>query len=77
MEPFCGGVTVGLTLLHKNLVDHLHMVEMDPKVSVFWKRVLHDPSFIDQVEAFQCTQLRHHDPECSRRRYYTECRLTS
>jgi DNA adenine methylase len=32
--------------------------ESDPRVAAFWRRALTDPSFAEQVEAFECTRER-------------------
>jgi DNA adenine methylase len=56
IEAFAGGGTVGLTLLHRNLIDHLVMVERDPRVAAFWRRALTDATFAEQVETFECTR---------------------
>jgi len=56
VEAFAGGATIGLSLLHQDLVDELVMVERDPRVSAFWRRALEDPSFADEVRAFRCTR---------------------
>jgi DNA adenine methylase len=58
IEAFAGGATVGLTLLHRNLIGHLVMVERDPRVAAFWRKALTDPSFAEQVETFECTTER-------------------
>lgn len=54
VEPFAGGASVGLTLLARDRFDHLVMVERDHRVAAFWRRVLGDPSFAEEVEAFRC-----------------------
>lgn len=54
LEPFCGGSAVGLTLLHRGLVGHLVMAELDTRVGAFWRRALSDESFADEVESFNC-----------------------
>ncbi len=56
IQPYAGGSTIGLSLLHQDLVDELVMVECDPRVSAFWRRALEDPSFADEVRAFRCTR---------------------
>ena len=56
IEPYAGGATIGLSLLHQDLVDELVMVERDPRVSAFWRRALEDPAFADEVRAFRCSR---------------------
>ena len=53
IEPFAGGATVGLTLLYRDLIDRLLLVELDLRVATFWKRAITDPSFADEVAAFR------------------------
>jgi DNA adenine methylase len=55
-EVFAGGCCVGLTLLNRNLISSLVMVERDPRVAAFWRRALTDPSFADKAAAFKCTR---------------------
>lgn len=55
LEPFAGGAAVGMTLLHRDLVGHLAMVELDRRVAAFWRRALSDESFAREVESFNCT----------------------
>jgi site-specific DNA-adenine methylase len=56
IEPFCGGASVGLTLLHRDLISSLVMCEKDARVVAFWRRALTDESFADEVENFTCNR---------------------
>jgi DNA adenine methylase len=56
LEPFAGGAVVGLSLLDKNLIRSLVLVEKDPFVAAFWKTALSDSHFADRVERFRCTR---------------------
>jgi DNA adenine methylase len=47
---------VGLTLLERGWIGHLHLVELDPRVAAFWKRATEDPDFITEVESFECDE---------------------
>lgn len=55
VEPFCGGATVGLSLLSNGLADYLVLAEKDERVHSFWNRVLTDPAFADKIRDFECT----------------------
>jgi DNA adenine methylase len=52
VEPFAGGATVALTLLWRDLVDEIVLVELDDRVATFWRRVLDDPDFPRLVHDF-------------------------
>ncbi len=56
LEPFAGGAVVGLSLLDQNLIEHLVLVEKDPRVASFWRTALSDSRFADRVERFRCTR---------------------
>lgn len=56
IEPYAGGATIGLSLLHQDLVDELVMVERDPRVCALWRRALQDPAFADEVRTFRCSR---------------------
>jgi DNA adenine methylase len=56
IEPFAGGGVVGLSLLDKNLIKRLVLVEKDPRVAAFWRAALYDSDFADRVEKFRCTR---------------------
>lgn len=55
IEPFGGGATVGLSMLNRDLIDNLVLVEKDPRVAAFWKAALNDPDLADRVYTFKCT----------------------
>lgn len=39
-EPFCGGASVGLSMLFDGFVDHLVLVELDQDVAAVWQAML-------------------------------------
>lgn len=39
-EPFCGGASVGLSMVFDGLVDHLELVELDEDVAAVWQVIL-------------------------------------
>lgn len=43
VEPFAGGASVAIQLLHDNLVEQVALGEKDPMVAGFWKAVFAEP----------------------------------
>jgi DNA adenine methylase len=54
-EPFCGGATVGLSVLFDGLVDRLVLVELDQDVASVWETLLggRADELIDRIGRFQ------------------------
>lgn len=42
-EPFCGGAGAAVILLKLDVVDQIHLNDMDPKVYSAWKSILEEP----------------------------------
>ncbi len=57
-EPFCGGATVGLSMLFDGLTDKLVLVELDEDVAAVWEAILngHAKELIDKIGSFQVSQ---------------------
>lgn len=52
VEPFAGGASVSLELLHANLVERIGLADTDPMVAAFWQTVFHDADWLcRQVES--------------------------
>lgn len=50
VEPFAGGASVAIQLLHDNLVDQVALGEKDPMVAGFWRAVFQEPErLIDKL----------------------------
>lgn len=50
VEPFAGGASVAIQLLHDNLVEQVALGEKDPMVANFWKAVFEEPErLIDEL----------------------------
>ena len=43
-EPFCGGATVGLSVLFEDLADQLVLTELDEDVASVWETILNGES---------------------------------
>ena len=41
-EPFAGGAGAALRLLHDDVVSEIHLNDLDPRITAFWKAVLED-----------------------------------
>lgn len=55
-EPYAGGAGAALRLLNAGIVSKIHLNDADPRISAFWKAVLHHTSeFIDRIEAAELT----------------------
>jgi DNA adenine methylase len=54
-EPFCGGATVGLSVLFDGLTDRLTLVELDEDVAAVWQTILNGQAddLIDRIARFQ------------------------
>ena len=56
VEPFAGGASVALQLLHKGAVERAVLGEKDPVVASFWKTVFYDSEwFIQEIERLAVT----------------------
>jgi DNA adenine methylase len=56
IEPFAGGASVGLYLLHHNLVDKAIFMDVDPWVASFWRTVFFDTDWlVEKIEATPVT----------------------
>jgi DNA adenine methylase len=59
IECFAGGASVSLSLAQDDLVDHSLLIERDPRVAAFWRRVFTDgEAFAAEAEAFDCRRDR-------------------
>lgn len=51
VEPYAGGASVALELLHFDLVDRIVLADQDPMITAFWQTVVHDVDWLcRQVE---------------------------
>lgn len=49
-EPFAGGAGAALRLLGEGIVSELHLNDVDPCITAFWRAVLHEPErFADAI----------------------------
>ena len=57
-EPFCGGASVGLSMLFDGLVEHLVLVELDEDVSAVWQAMLNGDAdgLVAKIGEFEVTQ---------------------
>lgn len=56
VEPFAGGASVALQLLHDGTVDSVGLMDKDPLVAAFWKTVFRDTDWlITQIETIEVT----------------------
>lgn len=46
VEPFAGGASVSLELLHADLVDRIGIADSDPMVAAFWQTVFEDADWL-------------------------------
>lgn len=54
IEPFVGGGSVAINLLHRNLVDKVLMIDLDPWITSFWQTLFFDTQWlIEQVKTMQ------------------------
>lgn len=42
LEPFAGGAGAGLTLLDRDAVEEVWLVDRNPSIAAFWQTVIHD-----------------------------------
>lgn len=42
LEPFAGGAGAGLTLLDRDVIDEVWLVDANPGIAAFWHTVVHD-----------------------------------
>lgn len=56
MEPYAGGAGVALSLLIDEVVEHVHINDVDPAIAVFWRVVTQNTSeLIAMIESAQVT----------------------
>jgi DNA adenine methylase len=56
VEPFAGGASVSLELLHAGLVERIAIGDSDPMVAAFWQTVFDDHEWLcRQVESIEIT----------------------
>lgn len=70
VEPFAGGASVAIQLLHEDLVDQVALGEKDPMVAGFWKVVFTDHERL-------IAELRKLEPTLERWEYYRRTRPRS
>jgi DNA adenine methylase len=46
VEPFAGGASVSLELLHADLVDRIGLADSDPMLAAFWETVFEDADWL-------------------------------
>jgi len=46
IEPFAGGASVSLSLLHSGLVEKVGLIERDPLIAAFWYTIFFDTDWI-------------------------------
>lgn len=56
LEPYAGGAGVALSLLIDEVVEHVHINDVDPAIAVFWRVVTQNTSeLIAMIESAQVT----------------------
>lgn len=56
VEPYAGGVGVGISLLQKGVINHLTINDIDPAVHAFWKSVVDsNAKFLELVSSTPIT----------------------
>jgi site-specific DNA-adenine methylase len=55
IEPFAGSAIVGLSLLNAGMIEHLLLVEKDPRIVCLLRGMVNDPKLADRYAAFECT----------------------
>jgi len=55
IEPFVGGGSIALQLIHEGLVDRILLMDSDPWVASFWKVVFFDTEWL--IEQIQVTEV--------------------
>jgi site-specific DNA-adenine methylase len=56
IEPFAGSAVVGLSLLQAGMIEHLLLVEKDPRIVRLLRGMVGDPKLADRYAAFECTR---------------------
>ena len=55
-EPFAGGAGAALRLLHDNVVSEIHLNDLDPRITAFWRAVLDDSDrFAEKIQTVPVT----------------------
>ena len=55
-EPFAGGAGAALCLLLDDVVSEVHLNDLDPRITSFWKAVLDEPErFIERIQTVPVT----------------------
>lgn len=73
IEPFAGGASVSLAMLHMGLVERIGLIDRDPMVAAFWKAVFFDTDWlIDRIRKTDVTlekweRLKRENPKTLRR----------
>jgi DNA adenine methylase len=67
IEPFAGGASVAIQLLHENMVEQIALGEKDPMVAGFWKAVFTDHERL-------IAELRRLEPTLENWTYYRRTR---
>jgi DNA adenine methylase len=73
VEPFAGGASVSLALLHMGLVERIGLVDRDPMVAAFWKAVFFDTDWLigsirkTEVTLAKWERLKRENPKTQRR----------
>lgn len=70
VEPFAGGASVAIQLLHEGLVERIALGEKDPMVAGFWKTVFTQPERL-------IAELRKLEPTLENWEYYRRTRPRS
>lgn len=56
VEPFAGGASIALTLLYKNKVNRIALIDRDPLVAAFWHTVFYDTDWlVEQIATLEVT----------------------
>lgn len=59
VEPFAGGASVALSLLARDKVDTIGLIDRDPLIAAFWATVFHDTEWlVQQVASIEVTLER-------------------
>lgn len=56
VEPFAGGASVSLSVLHEGLATRIGLIDRDPLIAAFWKTLFFDTEWlIEQVQQTEVT----------------------
>ena len=54
IEPFVGGGSVAINLLHANIVEQVILIDLDPWITSLWKTIFFDTAWlVDQIQTLE------------------------